>query len=383
VEVVTMTGIALAVIPRLDPLPLPAPPGLLWFLLMLTYFLHVLPMNFVLGGSVIALVSRFVGGDAARAARHRELVRWFATAMPVGIAATVSFGVAPLLFVQALYGRLFFTGSVIMAWFWFAVIPLLLVGYAGSYLLAFRSESLGRGTRVVAWISTLCFALIAFLYTNNMTLMLRPDFFQAKYLHSGAGLQLNLDDPTLWPRYLHFLMSAIAVAGMALAHYGLARARRDAEFGAWAVRHGALWFVVATVASMGAGIWWLGALPRHTLGRFMGGSPFAASALGLGIAFGLITLVLMAMAITAADPRKPLRASGGALALTLVSMILARDQVRRGALEAAGFQMNPWVAPQWGPILLFALLLVAAIALIVWMVAAFARGRGREAVRPH
>lgn len=376
-----MTGIPLAVIPRLDPLPLPAPSGLLWFLLTLTYFLHVLPMNFVLGGSVIALVSRSVGGDGPRAARHRELERWFSTAMPVAVAATVTFGVAPLLFVQALYGRLFFTGSVIMAWFWFAVIPLLLVGYYGSYLLAFRGDSLGKWSAVVAWISTLCFAVIAFLYTNNMTLMLRPDAFQAKYLHSGAGLQLNLDDPTLWPRYLHFLMSAIAVAGMAVAHYGLVRARRNAEFGAWAVRHGTLWFVVATGASMGAGIWWLGALPRPILMRFMGGSPFAASMLGLGITFGLCTLVFMAMAITATDPRKPLRASGGALALTLVTMILARDQVRRGALEAAGFQVNPWVAPQWGPILLFAVLLVVALALVVWMVTAFARGRERDGAR--
>jgi hypothetical protein len=377
VEVAIVTGIPLAVIPRLDPLPLPGPPGLLWFLLTLTYFLHVLPMNFVLGGSVIALASRSVGGDAGRAARHRELERWLSGAMPVAVAATVTFGVAPLLFVQALYGRLFFTSSVIMAWFWFAVIPLLLVGYYGTYLLAFRGERLGGAARVVAWISTLCFAAIAFLYTNNMTLMLRPDVFQAKYLHSGAGLQFNLDDPTLWPRYLHFLMSAIAVAGMAVAHYGLVRARRDAEFGAWAVRHGALWFVVATVASMGAGIWWLGALPRAILARFMGRSPFAASMLGLGITFGLVTLVLMAMGITATDPRKPLRASGGALALTLITMILARDQVRQGALEMAGFHVNPWVAPQWGPILLFAGLLVAAIALVVWMVAAYARGRGR------
>lgn len=371
-------GIPIAVIPRLDPLPLPAPPGLLWFLLMLTYFLHVLAMNFVLGGSIIALVSRSARGDTARAARHRELVRWFAKSMPVAVAATVTFGVAPLLFVQTLYGRLFFPASVILAWFWFAVIPLLLIGYYGTYLLAFRSDTLGRGTRAVAWIVAFCFAAIAFLYTNNMSLMLRPEVFQEKYLRSGAGLQLNLDDPTLWPRYLHFLLGAIAVTGMAVAHYGLARARRDPEFGTWAVRHGALWFVVPTLGSMGAGAWWLGTLPREILRRFMGGSPFASAVLALGIAFGLVTLVLVAMAITAADPRKLLRASGGTLALTLVAMILARDQVRRGALARAGFEPNPWVVPQWGPILLFAVLLVVALALVGWMVAAFARGGARR-----
>ena len=38
-------------IPQPDPLALPAPAWLLWALLMLTFFLHVIPMNLVLGGA--------------------------------------------------------------------------------------------------------------------------------------------------------------------------------------------------------------------------------------------------------------------------------------------------------------------------------------------
>ena len=37
-------------IPQPDPLALPAPAWLLWALLLLTFFLHVIPMNLVLGG---------------------------------------------------------------------------------------------------------------------------------------------------------------------------------------------------------------------------------------------------------------------------------------------------------------------------------------------
>ena len=54
--------------------------------------------------------------------------------------------------------------------------------------------------------------------------------------------------------------------------------------------------------------------------------------------------------------------------------VLLRDQVRQGALEAAGFQVQAWVEPQWGPIVIFAVLLVAAIAIIAWMVRALVRG---------
>ena len=132
-------------------------------------------------------------------------------------AAAVTFGVAPLLFVQALYGRLFFTGSVIMAWFWLAVIPLLIVAYYGTYFLAFRGDRPGRSPLAVSWISAVFFLAIAFLYSNNMTLMLRPDLFAAKYLESGTGLTLNLGDPTLYPRFLHMLLGALAVADVARA----------------------------------------------------------------------------------------------------------------------------------------------------------------------
>ena len=109
-------------IPQLDPLPVPSPPGLLWFLLMLGFLLHLLPMNFVLGGTPIALAARWRARDG-RHPQHAALVAWFAKALPVAIAAAVTFGVVPLLFVQALYGRLFFTSAVLLARYWFAVVP--------------------------------------------------------------------------------------------------------------------------------------------------------------------------------------------------------------------------------------------------------------------
>jgi len=371
-----MNRLLLAAIPQLDPTPLAAPAALMWFLLVLTFFLHLLPMNFVLGGSIVALVARM------RAARpggehSRELVRYFAKSMPIAVAAAVSFGVAPLLFVQALYGRLFFSGSVIMAWFWFAVIPLLMLAYYGTYLLAFQPQRLGGSTGLVAWTAAIIFVVIGFLYTNNMTMMLRPDAFVEKYARSAAGLQLNLDDPTLWPRFLHMLFGALAVTGIAIAHYGLWRKRRDADpaFGTWALRHGALWFCIPTGINILWGMWWLIALPKDVMLRFMGKNMFATGTLGLGILLGLASLFLMALAIYAPRPEKLVRVGSVAVLLTLVLMILSRDQVRRGALELAGFETNPWVAPQWGPIALFALLLVGAIATVLWMVLAYARSK--------
>lgn len=362
-------------IPQLDPLPIPAAPGLLWFLLVLTFFLHLVPMNFVLGGTPIALVARLRARDGAHP-HHAALAIWFARALPVAIAAAVTFGVAPLLFVQALYGRLFFSSSVLMARFWFAVIPILVLCYYGAYWLAFRGERSRGASHFVAFAMATGFLAIGFFYSNNMSLMLRPDVFAAWYRQSGSGFQLDHGDAALAPRFLHFLLGAVAVAGLVVAWVGVLRRRTDEAFAGWAIRYGSIWFVAATLLNVIAGLWWLGAMPRESLLRFVGGHPLASISLGVGILAGLAALVLVATAGFAANPYRMVHHASAAMVLTLIGMILARDQLRRAALEKHGLAPNPWVATQWGPILLFALLLVIALGLVIWMIIACARKRG-------
>jgi hypothetical protein len=365
----------LAAIPDADPLPLPAPPWLLWGLLLLTFFLHVIAMNFVLGGSLIAAVGRLRRGghDEAHALQLRQ---WFGKTMPTVVAAAITFGVAPLLFLQALYGRLFFTSAVLMGWFWFAVVPVLILAYYGTYLLAFAEPRLGRGAVVIAVAVPLIFLAVAFIYSNNMTLMLRPDRFLPLFLQDGRGLHLNLSDPTLIPRYLHMIFGGIAVAGFTVAAYGAFRSRTDWTFGAWAMRHGALWFVAATGLNVLTGIWWLGTLPSEVLRRFMGGDALATLWLSLGIVAGFAALALMLGVIRAEHPRRLVVHSAWALLVTLVTMVLARDQVRGGMLEIAGFQGTTWIEPQWGLIAIFGALLIAAFVITTWMIVLVTKPRG-------
>lgn len=373
-----MHAFLLATIPQPDPLPLPAPHALVWFLLLLTFLLHLLPMNLLLGGTVLGSLSRHLGGPGGRE-HHPQLVKFFSKAMPVTTAAAITLGVAPLLLVQVLYGRLFFTSSILMAWIWFAVIPLLCIGYYGTYLLAFKEDKLGGALPVVSWGTTLIFVAIAFIYVNNMSLMLRPEVFLEKYMTSAAGFQLNWGDATLIPRFGHMFLGALAVTGMVVAIFGVIRSGRDEAFGRWAVKYGAIWFVVATALNIVFGLWWLVALPREVMLRFMGQDMLAAASLGLGILFALGVLMMMVMAIQAKNPGGLVRGSAITLLLTLVFMILVRDSVRQGALEQAGFEAVKWVAPQWGILTVFLLLLVGAIVTIIWMVTKLAKGEGVNA----
>jgi len=77
------------VIPDPDPIGLPAPDWLLIFLLLLTFVLHILAMNLTLGGTVIAVVSDFLGrrrGDE----RYRRLAQHLVSLLPITLAATIT-----------------------------------------------------------------------------------------------------------------------------------------------------------------------------------------------------------------------------------------------------------------------------------------------------
>ncbi|HEX7709128.1 MAG TPA: hypothetical protein VF701_21910 [Thermoanaerobaculia bacterium] len=366
-----MLTMMMLVIPDADPLPMPAPPWMLWSLLLLTFFLHLIAMNFVLGGSIITAVSRLTGGgeDAAK------LNRWLGKMMPTMVAAAITFGVAPLLFLQALYGRLFFTSAILMGWFWFAVVPILIVAYYGTYTLAFRKNSSGGGAAWIAVVVALIFGAVAFIYSNNMTLMLRPESFLPLFLESARGIHLNLEDVTLIPRYLHMLLGAVAVAGFVVAVYGAVKVRSESEHGLWAMRRGALWFVAATAINVLTGIWWLGVLPREVMLRFMGRSPVATISLAAGIIAGFVALYMMLSVVRSDRPRPLVMRSIWALLLTLVAMVVSRDEVRRGMLELAEFQTTTWIEPQWGVIAIFLSLLAGGVAATVWMAVVLLRSK--------
>jgi hypothetical protein len=359
-------------LPALDPLPLPAPVWLLSALLALTFFLHVVPMNLLLGGAIVGGVARIRGRKDERSA---ALARDIASALPVLFAATVSLGVAALLFLQTLYGRAFFSAAVLLAVPWFLVVVALIVGYYAAYV--------ARSPKTGAWLAGLgsltvagCVLFVAFVQANVMSAMLHPARLLAWFAASASGLRLNLGDPTLVPRFFHAVVGACAVAGVAVAIAGYLRRKADAELSAWMIGQGAMWFVVATALNIMFGVWWLAALPLQAMLLFMGRDPVATAWLVLGILAALAAFGHMIPAIMAKDPRSLLYGGTGSLVVTLACMVMVRDVARRAELSAAGLRPAAWVQPQWGAIAAFAVLLVAAVALVGWMIRALHRATG-------
>lgn len=151
---------------------IPAHWGIFEFLDILTFLLHLLVINIVVGGTILLFISRFRGEKEGPAVSFTSrLVHKIPTSLALGI----NFGVAPLLFVQVIYGNFLYTSSVLMATFWILVIPLLIVAYYGTYIHSYKHDTNRTLSIIALGISLVIFLYIAFTFVNNMTLMLHPE----------------------------------------------------------------------------------------------------------------------------------------------------------------------------------------------------------------
>lgn len=364
------------IIPSPDAMPVPAPIWLLKVLLLFTFLLHIIPMNIALGGSFTAFVTDLLGRKR-NSEYHLKLARSFSKAIPIATAFTITLGVAPLLFLQVLYGQLFYTSSILMAWPWLAVIGLLILAYYGFYLYQYRWERLQGARLWVVLISALFVFVIGLIYTNNVTLMLAPEKFASMYHSNPSSTHWNFDEPTVIPRYLHFFVASFAVTGLLVVIIGLGKRSTDAAYGRWAVRYGGTLFVVATIIQMAVGIWFLLALPTDVMMLFMGRNLLATVLLGAGILLPIISMMLMILAIKSELPKSLAVGSISVLALLLVVMVIMRDIVRDGYLAGKFDVFDRVVEPQWGVMALFAVLLIGGLSVVGYMLTKVVRARAQ------
>jgi hypothetical protein len=333
---------------------LQVPWGWFQFLLIVTLFLHLLLMNVMLGTTFIALVNLL-----RRNGESDPLAREISGKIPFTIAFTVNFGVAPLLFVQVLYGHFLYTSSVLMANFWIMVIFLLMAGYYLTYLFKYKYDPLQGGRVIVIGLIATALLAVAFLMSSNFTLMQRPEAW-TRYFDRPAGLLLNFGDPTFIPRFLHFVAAAIAVGGLSIALlYEFRRKKGDGE-AVGPIRSGCYWFSLATIVNFGFGFWFFGSLPAEVFDVSTVNGILISVLLLSGVVLGTVS-VIYAMQFRVMPALF-------AILPTIFVMILIRDLVRAAYLKPWFSVSDLQVVPQYSPLLVFLLFLAGGAALIVWMV---------------
>ncbi len=341
-----------------DPLGFALQPWIIQSLAYLTLTCHLLAMNFTLGSVFLYLWTRLRGGEEYRGAGD-----FLGSGLPLGVSYLITLGIPPLLFVQVLYGQLFYSSSVIMGAFWIQVIPVMILAYAGFYYFKLTRGKRPRERWYIVGLSGLLLLYIGFIYVNNFTLTMSPEKMLGLYTEHPGGGVLTHGEPSIVPRFLLFIGGSLAVAGLALIWRGIylrrwgfeTEADRSQGFGFRAVLISpALWAVAA------AGLYLtrpdgLAAMWQST------GSTLILFIVGL---LGCAVMIIFARAAAGTQSvRAPLIASLG-MFLTMASMVIFRDLVRIEVLRPHFSLSSVPVNTQWGMFILFVITLVAGLTLM-------------------
>ena len=186
---------------------LPGPFWLLTILHLVTLTLHFAAMNFLVGGLLIVLFGRFEN-------RWQDpTVQRFVKLFPSVMAVTVSFGVAPLLFLQVVYHRQVYSSAIVSGWFWLMIGMVATISYYLLYGASFENPAKIPGRKpVYLLVALLGLTFISLVYSNVMSLAEQPAMLKRLYAADQSGWGINPDLSWLL-RWLHMILGAMTVGG--------------------------------------------------------------------------------------------------------------------------------------------------------------------------
>lgn len=258
-------------VPRDIPLPLPAPEPLLVCVLILFFLMHIVFVNFMVGGSLLSFYYEIRG---LRDDRYDHLAKEVAATITANKSIAVVLGIGPLLAINTLYTVYFYTANALTGTLWISIVPLV----TAAFVLTYMHKYLWDQMRNLKWIhitisgvACLLFLFIPLIFLTNINLMLFPDKWGAVH-----GFFSALSLPNVFPRYAHFVLACPAMAGLFLVW--LFRRRQEGELTSAGftrpelIRKGYQWAFWSTLAQFAVGPVALLTLPPVTepIGSVMG-----------------------------------------------------------------------------------------------------------------
>jgi hypothetical protein len=241
---------------------------------------------------------------------------------------------------------------------WILVIPILILAYYAAYLFVRKADNAPVWSKASLVVTSLFLLFVAFVFVNNNTLAIRPGRWGI-YFENPGGWHLNLGEPTLWPRYLHFLLAALAIGALGRAITYRFSKIEDEEKNLQ-IRRNLKIFGWITIIQMGIGTWFWLSMPREVWKIYMGGSVFATVVMSIA---WLAALFILHSAFTG---RLSLAMILGGVQVLL--MVIIRDLARAAYLDGLFHPSRLENVSQASPLVVFLLVFVAGIVLIYYMI---------------
>ncbi len=329
---------------------LPAPLWVITALHVLTLSLHFAAMNFVLGGTLIVLMGKF------ERRWENPTIRRFIALFPSAMAATVTLGVAPLLFLQLVYPRQMYSAAIVSGWFWFMIIPVVIGAYYLLYAASFSGKEGVSSKARFLWPALLALLFVSLVCSSVFSMAEHPDLIQRLYAQNQTGFQWNPDAGYYLLRWLHMILGAVAVGAYFVGLLG----KDDPETFPVAKRL----FGYGMAGAAAAGFAYLVSLKAILPGLVR-----------MPAIWALMVAILLSLGSLHFFFTRRFLPSGLALFVSLVLMVFTRHQLRVLRLQGY-FDPASWrIAPQWFPFLLFLICFASAAILIVYMVRLFFSSR--------
>jgi hypothetical protein len=333
---------------------LPAPLWLINVLHVVTLTLHFVAMNFLLGGVIVLLFGRM------KDKWHDRTMLTFIRVFPAAVAATVTLGVAPLLFLQLVYYQQVYSAAIVSAWLWLGIIGAVIVAYYFLYGASFSSLNKPGRLPVFLGISAVLLLYVSFVYSTVFSMAERPDLYRMLYADNQTGLVMNTDVGAWIMRWLHMVLGSVTVGGFFVGLIG-----RDNEP---AFKLGKAFFLYGMVATMVVGMLYLFTLGDYLL-AFMRSPAIWVLTASIVLSLGSLHFYF----------KKKWVPSGLMVFLSLTGMVVIRHMLR---LMVLGDRFDPGsipIKPQWSVFVLFLVCFVIAIGLVWYMLRAFTTERRKAA----
>ncbi len=351
-----------------DPMGVPFYPWIFQALMVLTFALHILFVNLVVGGVSVAMYGHLKGEPD-----WKRLSATLARASTVNLSLAIVLGVAPLLFVQVIYDPFWYFSNVLSGWWAMGFLLFICIAFLSLYVFYLkRGDTLG-GYGLFGAIALVMLALTAITISALTVQSLHPESWKSWYL---AGRQMNTAGTGLHalsiPRLLHFIVPSFAITGifmMLYSWYFHPRRDIDSDYLGWVGKVGARLALYFTLLQVVVGVWWLFSVPRD-LGflynpAFMGGA-----------ALGLVTLVILFAAQK--DPQRFALPSALVAFVAVLGMSIAREALRMAYLGKFNYSIYTYkLSLDWGSTALFFATFVMGLVVISYpIIVAFKLGRG-------
>lgn len=193
------------------PFHLPTPTAIYLVIYVCTLVLHVALMNYVLAGSAyVAAASAWTRLPTRLATEVVVLRDW----MPFALSGAITAAVAPLLFVQILYSKAFYTANLLLFHRWMAILPVLIVGFYLLYLLKARQVESWRPwlRNLIPVVAFLCFAFTGYSWTENHLLSLDQSSWLEQYAAQSKWYKSSLTVP----RFATWFFGSFSAMGLIL-----------------------------------------------------------------------------------------------------------------------------------------------------------------------